>query len=136
MDKKAPHTLNWHYLPLNLELRGPGGVRQSEADVMHQGELAAGTQVAIRGTLHTYVYVIHIDSASHKVTQLYPRGDDHEEQDPGVALRLPAEPQEFLTVPSAGELRVVVSHQPISPEEWESFADAGGRAPPPLPVRR
>jgi hypothetical protein len=135
MDQKAPHALNWHFLPWNLELRGPHGVRPGEADIMHQGELPAGTQLAIRGTLRTYLYVIHIDSTNNKITQLYPR-QGHEEQDSGLDLRLPLEPEEMFTLPGPGVVRVVVSQQQIQPADWDGFAQVGGRAPPPMPVRR
>lgn len=133
-DPKSP--INWHFLPWDFELRTDSGVQQGDRDVLHQDELPAGAQVAVRGEVKTFVYVIHIGQ-DRKVTQLYPAAAAAaaEELDADVSTRLPAEPGSFLTTPSAGVVRVVVSQQEIRQEDWAQIGVLDGREPPPKGVR-
>lgn len=140
MPKKSesPSHINWHFLPFKLELKKPQAGR-AETDILHQKTpIAKGTEVAVSGELHTYVYVIHIASGTpRKVTQLYPTVGEHRQHRYEEALRFPAAgtDEAFFKMPSTGDLRVVLSEQPIEPGSWSKVGVLKGRNPPPQPIR-
>jgi hypothetical protein len=129
---------NWHFLPWKLELKKPQ-LQRTETDILHQKTpLAKDTEVAVSGQLHTYLYVIHIGKdLPRKVTQLYPPAGEHRQHRYEEALRFPPAGSEaaYFKLPSAGDLRVVLSEQPIEPDSWSKIGVLKGRMPPPQPIR-